>query len=568
MQQPDPTPLLEYRDWQIGFPTAAGEEHKAVRDLNFSLAPGASLGLVGESGSGKSLTALSAIQLLPASAVAQGELIWKGEENLAITPEERLRALRARHIGMIFQEPLSSLNPLMVCGEQVAETLRLHFNKNAKLAEEETKVWFLKVGLREPDRIYQSFPHQLSGGQRQRVMIAMALCTGPELLIADEPTTALDVTVQKEILDLIKRLQAELGIAILFISHDLGVIREVTDEVLVMWKGQVVEQGQVSAVLDNPQHPYTQGLVACRPGVAGDRYRLPTVPDFLERSPEEIEEFLTSLQQQSESKEAVAEAPVVLSAQQVHVRYPKGRNWLGQVKEYHQAVKDVSFQLRRGECLGIVGESGSGKTTLGKSIVHLVPLQSGSVYFNEVALHELSEREFRPLRPDIQMIFQDPFSSLNPKLRIRDLLTEPLQLHAPDLNAQQREERVLEVLQQVKLAPDVLERYPKAFSGGQRQRIGIARALLFKPSILICDESVSALDVSVQAQVLNLLKDLQETYAFSMLFISHDLGVIRFIADRVLVMQEGQVVEQAPVATIFDQPQKAYTKQLLSAVLR
>mgnify|MGYP001794415459 CR=1 FL=1 len=275
----------------------------------------------------------------------------------------------------------------MVCGEQVAETLRLHFNKNAQLAEEETKEWFLKVGLREPDRIYQSFPHQLSGGQRQRVMIAMALCTGPELLIADEPTTALDVTVQKEILDLIKRLQAELGIAILFISHDLGVIREVTDEVLVMWKGQVVEQGQVPAVLDNPQHPYTRGLVACRPGVAGDRHRLPTVPDFLERSPEEIEEFLAGLQHQDESKEAVAEAPVVLSAQQVYVRYPKRRNWLGQIKEYHQAVKDVSFQLRRGECLGIVGESGSGKTTLGKSIVQLVPLQSGSFFFNEISQH-------------------------------------------------------------------------------------------------------------------------------------------------------------------------------------
>ena len=570
MHETKPTPLLEYRDWKVGFPTNEGQVQWAIQGLNFSLYPGASLGLVGESGSGKSLTALSAIQLLPSVATSQGEVIWKGTDSLTELPAETMRSLRARHIGMIFQEPLSSLNPLLRCGEQVAEVLRLHFNKSKKGAEQETKEWFAKVGLRDPDRIYKSYPHELSGGQRQRVMIAMALCSGPELLIADEPTTALDVTIQKEILSLIKGLQAELGIAILFISHDLGVIREVTDEVLVMWKGQVVEQGKVSEVLDNPQHPYTRGLVACRPSVSANRRRLPTVPDFLERSEEEITSFLASLatEEKADKGEKIKESPLVLSAEHLHVRYPKRKNWLGQIKEYHQAVQDISFQLRQGECLGVVGESGSGKTTLGKSLVRLVELQSGSIHYGSTPLHELSERDFRPLRPKLQMVFQDPFSSLNPKLRIRELLLEPLQLHAAHLDKSEREARVLEVLEQVNLDATVLERYPKAFSGGQRQRIGIARALLFEPEILICDESVSALDVSVQAQVLNLLKDLQDQYAFSMLFISHDLGVIRFIADRVLVMQEGQMIEQGSAEQIFQEPKQRYTQQLLAAVLQ
>ena len=544
----------------------------AVADLSFQLFPGQSLGLVGESGSGKSLTALSAIQLLPTAAQASGEIIWKGEQELSGLDENSLRELRARHIGMIFQEPLSSLNPLMRCGEQTAEPLRIHKGLDKKDAEAAAKQWFSKVGLRDPDRIYRSFPHQLSGGQRQRVMIAMALCVEPELLIADEPTTALDVTVQKGILELIQELQKELGIAVLFISHDLGVIREITDRVIVMWKGKVMEEGAVASVLEAPQHPYSKGLVACRPSIAGSRRRLPTVPDFLEKTPEEIESFLNELDRTSASDVSDREvgldnAPIYLEANNLHIRYPKEKNWFGRVTTYHQAVDDVSITLRRGACLGVVGESGSGKTTLGKGLVRLVPLQSGEVVYQGHAISSMPERDFRSYRPKIQMVFQDPFSSLNPKMRIGELLSEPLRIHAPHLTKEERYERVIAVLERVNLDASVLERFPKAFSGGQRQRIGIARALLFEPEVLICDESVSALDVSVQAQVLNLLKDLQEEYQFAMLFISHDLGVIRFIADEILVMQEGRVVEHGPAEQIFNAPQQAYTQQLLAAVL-
>ena len=565
--------LLEFRNWRVCFQSGAENEVVAVNDLSFTLQQGESLGLVGESGSGKSITALSAIQLLPQAAEAQGEIIWKGEELLSTLPAADLQQLRARKIGMIFQEPLSSLNPLICCGHQLLEPLLAHLQLDKKAAEAAAKKWFSKVGLRDPERIFQSYPHQLSGGQRQRVMIAMALCTEPELLIADEPTTALDVTVQKGILELIQQLQQELGLAVLFISHDLGVIREITDKVLVMWKGQVVESGEVGQVLDHPQHPYTKGLVACRPGVAGGKHRLPTVPDFLDRQPEEVNTHLKALEEaarerQLERLEKLTHAPLCLEVEDLSVRYTKKRNWLGQVTDYHQAVDGVSLSLRQGECLGVVGESGSGKTTLGKALVRLVNLQAGKIAFAGQQIEGLSEREFRPLRPKIQMVFQDPFSSLNPKLTIEALLTEPLRIHAPHLNREARLQRVLEVLTQVGLDHSALERFPKAFSGGQRQRIGIARALLFEPEVLICDESVSALDVSVQAQVLNLLKRLQTTYEFSMIFISHDLGVIRFIADRVLVMQHGEVVEQGSAEQLFTAPQKEYTQALLSAVLR
>lgn len=565
-------PLLEFRNWRVSFDTQPEQEVVAVDELSFKLFPGQSLGLVGESGSGKSITALSAIQLLPSTAKATGEIIWKGRQVLSSLDEAGLRELRARHIGMIFQEPLSSLNPLMRCGEQAAEPLRVHLGLDRKTAKATAKEWFTKVGLRDPERIYRSYPHQLSGGQRQRVMIAMALCVEPELLIADEPTTALDVTVQKGILELIQQLQKELGIAILFISHDLGVIREITDQVMVMWKGKVMEKGAVQEVLEAPQHPYTKGLVACRPGIAGARRRLPTVPDFLEKTPEEVAAFLAELEKKgnntAERGQKLANAPLYLEANNLHIRYPKKKNWIGRVTEYHQAVQDVSLRLRRGMCLGVVGESGSGKTTLGKGLVRLVPLQSGEVVYQGIRINEMPEREFRTYRPKIQMVFQDPFSSLNPKMRIAELLDEPLRIHAAHLSQEERLARVSTVLERVNMEASVLERFPKAFSGGQRQRIGIARALLFEPEVLICDESVSALDVSVQAQVLNLLKDLQEEYQFAMLFISHDLGVIRFIADQVLVMQEGRIVEHGTAEQIFNAPQQIYTQQLLSAVLQ
>lgn len=572
MSSSAPQPLLEFKNWSVRFQAETPQEVVAVDDVQFKIYPGQTLGLVGESGSGKSMTALSAIQLLPNAATNSGDITWKGTDALPTLGVKDLQKLRARQIGMIFQEPLSSLNPVMRCGKQTSEPIRIHLGLNAKEAKAAAINWFARVGLRDPERIYRSYPHELSGGQRQRVMIAMALCTGPELLIADEPTTALDVTVQKGILELIQQLQAELNIAVLFISHDLGVIREITDQVLVMWQGKVVESGTVQSILDDPQHPYTRGLVACRPGIAGTRRRLPTVADFLERPEAEMSGFLATLEQsvteQKKRREHLDTAPVCLEVNKLHVQYPKQKNWFGQVTAYHQAVADVSLVLKKGECLGVVGESGSGKTTLGKAIVRLVSIQQGQVFYQGKEISQLPESHFRAYRPKIQMVFQDPFSSLNPKLRIRDLLLEPLQVHAPHLGKSERKARVQEVLGQVDLDDSILDRFPKAFSGGQRQRIGIARALLFEPDLLICDESVSALDVSVQAQVLNLLKDLQEQYQFSLLFISHDLGVIRFIADRVLVMQEGRVVEQGDAEQIFNDPQQAYTQQLLEAVLR
>lgn len=543
----------------------------AVQHLDFELQAGESLGIVGESGSGKTLTALSVMQLLPKKAQSNGEIWWKGNTRLDQLKGSSLNKIRGRQIGMIFQEPLSSLNPVMPCGEQIAEVLREHLALDRKKARQRTMEWLAKVELADPERIYRAYPHELSGGQRQRVMIAMALSAEPELLIADEPTTALDVTVQRAVLDLIKKLQAELGIAVLFISHDLGVIREVADRVMVMQDGHKVEEGRVNTLFSSPQHPYTKGLLNCRASTHQQLRRLPTVHDFLTKGKEELSRFMVDLnlaeKEITDRKAYLKAQPIILKVAELQVWYTARKNWLGQTTGYVKAVDDVSFRLRAGECLGIVGESGSGKTTLGKAILRLLPTRGGEIWFGDHLLTKLNEHELRPLRPDLQMVFQDPFSSLNPKFTIHQLLREPLLIHHGDQSAEIHNARIVEVLQQVGLDSTILSRYPKDFSGGQRQRIGLARALLLRPKILVCDESVSALDVSVQAQVLNLIKELQETYAFSLLFISHDLAVVRFIADRVLVMQKGKMVEIGPTDKLFKAPQEAYTRQLLDAVL-
>ena len=563
--------LLRFVNWTIGFPQDKGEEKLAVQHLDFALNAGESLGIVGESGSGKTLTALSVMQLLPNKAQSRGEIWWKGNTRLDQLKGAGLNKVRGKQIGMIFQEPLSSLNPVMPCGEQIAEVLREHLSLDRKSARQRTLQWLRKVELREPERIYRAYPHELSGGQRQRVMIAMALSSEPELLIADEPTTALDVTVQRAILDLIKKLQSELGIAILFISHDLGVIREVADRVMVMQDGHKVEEAGVATIFSSPQHPYTEGLLNCRANTHQQFRRLPTVQDFLSKEKEELSRFMVNL---NLSKEEITDRQAYLKTQStalkvtdLRVWYTARKNWLGQTTSYVKAVDDVSFTLRAGECLGIVGESGSGKTTLGKAILRLLPTRSGEIWFGDHLLTKLNEGEFRPLRPDLQMVFQDPFSSLNPKFTIHQLLREPLLIHHRDQSSEMHDTRIVEVLHQVGLDETVLSRYPKDFSGGQRQRIGLASALLLRPKVLVCDESVSALDVSVQAQVLNLIKELQEAYEFSLLFISHDLAVVRFIADRVLVMQKGKMVEIGPTDELFNAPKQAYTRQLLDAVL-
>ncbi|RMF04449.1 MAG: ABC transporter ATP-binding protein [Bacteroidetes bacterium] len=565
-------PLLQFEDWTLAFPRAAGGLRPVVDHLSFELAAGQTLGIVGESGSGKSLTALSVMQLLPKSAQVQaGRIIWQGHTVLSDLSERAMNSYRGRRIGMIFQEPLSSLNPVMRCGEQIAESLRLHQQLSKAAAKTQTLRWLAKVQLRDPARVWKAFPHELSGGQRQRVMIAMALCNEPDLLIADEPTTALDVSVQRTILDLLKNLQADLGLTMLFISHDLGVIRELADQVLVMRHGKVVERGRMADVLQQARAAYTRGLLACRPSLSRRLYRLPVIADFEDQPAAKPAELLLKYREPpqvyTERQATLASRPSLMVVENLSVWFPKAKNWLGQPTDYVKAVDEVSLQIRQGERLGLVGESGSGKTTLGRALLRLSEARSGRIIYQGQDILSLSAKALRPLRPQLQMVFQDPFTTLNPRHSIGRMLHEPLAVYRKDLSKSDREARVLALLERVGLERDVLERKPAAFSGGQRQRIGIARALLLEPRLLVCDESVSALDVSVQAQVLNLLKDLQEAFGFSMLFITHDLGVVKFIADRVAVMQQGKIVEAAAVETLFADPQEEYTQRLLRAVL-
>ena len=548
--------ILEVIGLSVEFPTRQGVV-QAAKDVCFELHSGRTLGIVGESGSGKSVSALSVMRLLPAGkCTLSGQiLLWNGNGGAPLPlhqlPEPEMQQIRGRRIGMIFQEPMSSLNPVFRCGDQITESLRLHLKLDVKAATERTLEWFDKVQLSDPARIFKSFPHQLSGGQKQRVMIAMALCCQPDLLIADEPTTALDVTVQKAILDLIRELQDNTGAACLFISHDLGVISELAHEVAVMHQGGMVETGPAEEVFRHPKHPYTKGLIACRPPLYKRLHRLPVVADFL--SPD------------AATPEAMVAAPRIidqttplLDVRNMSVRYP-GRPPV-------QALSEASFALYPGETMGIVGESGSGKTTLGRALLRLVDAQSGEAWYQGQNLLALSEASLRSLRRDIQMIFQDPYSALNPRHSIGRAIMEPMQWHGICRNAAEGKEQTIELLRTVGLGPEYFDRYPHELSGGQRQRACIARALSVRPRLLICDESVSALDVSVQAQVLNLLQDLRDAQGLSMIFISHDISVIRQISDRVLVMKDGRIVESGSTDDVCSHPQSDYTRQLMDAV--
>lgn len=560
--------LLQVQQLHIAFPNGSHGQ-PAVSDISFSIAPGETLGVVGESGSGKSVTALALMRLLqPAQAVRSGQVYWTQPDgtqlNLLQLPENEMRPFRGAQMSMIFQEPMTSLNPIFSCGSQVAEVLKLHRSLSEAEAQKQTLAWFEKVKLPDPQRIYSAYPHQLSGGQRQRVMIAMAMCTSPRLLIADEPTTALDVSVQASILDLIAELRQDTGAAILFISHDLGVIRQLASRVLVMRQGLIVEQGATETVFSQPQHPYTQGLIACRPPLHQQLLRLPVLSQFL---PDDSSPVPAPSKQPlspamlAERRSLLAQQPPLLDVQDLKVWYPLPKPWWQRSgTNYVKAVDGLSFSIKPGQSVGIVGESGSGKTTVGRSLVGLAPLHSGHIQYKGVDLQRL------PSRPRIQMVFQDPFGSLNPAMTIGKALLEPLQLTQPELSQAAAQEEVAQLLQRVGLQAEHLHRYPKAFSGGQRQRIGIARALISKPELLICDESVSALDVSVQAQILNLIKDLQAEQGFALLFISHDLSVINFISDEVLVMHQGVLVESGPPEKIIQNPQQNYTRQLISAI--
>jgi microcin C transport system ATP-binding protein len=519
-------PLLSIRDLTIAF----GANH-ATRNVSFDIGPGETVALVGESGSGKSVTALSVLKLLPPNANLSGQILFKGQD-LVTAPPAELRAVRGNDISMIFQEPMSSLNPVHTIERQIGEVLAIHRGLRATAARKRILELLDAVGIPDPASRLGAYPHQLSGGQRQRVMIAMALANEPDLLIADEPTTALDVTVQAQILTLLKDLQQRLGMAMLFITHDLGIVRRIADRVCIMTKGEIVETGPVDTIFASPQHAYTKHLLAAEP--AG------TPPPSDPASPS------------------------IVDVSDLKVWFPVRRGLLRRTVGHIKAVDGVDLSIRRGETLGVVGESGSGKSTLGYALLRLLPSEGRIIVLgNEV--QSRSWKAMRPLRKDMQIVFQDPFGSLSPRLSVDAIIGEGLAVHAPHIGPAERDARVVRALQEVGLAPETRFRYPHEFSGGQRQRIAIARAMVLEPSFVVLDEPTSALDVSIQAQVIDLLRNIQQQRGLTYLFISHDLKVVRALANQLIVMRDGRVVERGPAADIFAAPQSDYTKALLAA---
>lgn len=551
--------LLEIKDLSVAF-----DGRQVVEGVTLALRRGETLGIVGESGSGKSVSTLALMGLLPGNATVKGHALMDGRDILAFS-EEEFRQIRGSRIAMIFQEPMTSLNPVHKCGDQVVEMLRLHEKVSRSEARERVVNLFKEVLLPRPEKIFDSYPHEISGGQKQRVMIAMALVCNPDLLIADEPTTALDVTVQKTILDLLRDLQRKRNMAVIFITHDLGVIAQIADNIAVMYKGKIVEQGSADAILHNPQHPYTKGLLACRPPLDSRPRRLPTVADYLSNSESGIPDCKERNNRDSSSK---VQNSKLLEVRNLDVTYTLKRNFFGKPLRQLKAVDGISFDVYRGETLGLVGESGCGKTTLGRALLRLVESSSGNVTYDGRRLDTLSASEMRRLRPKMQIIFQDPYSSLNPRLTVGQAIIEPLNSYHILSNAHERKEKVLQLMERVGLQSDWFDRYPHEFSGGQRQRICIARALILNPELVICDESVSALDVSVQAQVLNLLNELKEQFNYTYIFISHDLSVVHFLSDRILVMRQGKMVELDDADNLFSSPKDSYTKTLLDAIPR
>lgn len=555
--------------------------------MSFQLQKGETLAIVGESGSGKTVTALSLMQLLETqSATVAGNALFNspklGEVDLFSLPEKQMQKIRGNDISIVFQDPMSSLNPVISCGKQVMEVLQIHLTISKEEAYQRTLRLLEMVQLPQPEKIYRSFPHQLSGGQKQRVMIAMAMACEPSILIADEPTTALDVTVQAAILDLLNELRLKNGTSVLFISHDLGVVAQMADRILVMFQGQIVEQGTTLDIFTQPQHPYTKALLACRPTLKTQVSVLPTIADFLSAKADKQvvarEETFSpepsfavdkaapiTAESHNPQPEKEPEQPL-LQVEDVHVGFSVSSGFLLKQKERITAVNGVSFEVFPGETMAIVGESGCGKTTLGRALVRLIEPSSGKILFNGKDWSNLPKEELRKSRKDFQMIFQDPFASLNPHMKIGEAIMEPMQAHQVLKSSRERRQRALELLETVGLLPEHFNRYPHEFSGGQQQRICIARALALEPTCIICDEVVSSLDVSVQAQVLNLLNRLKREFHLTILFITHDLAVAKFMADRLLVMDKGQIVEQGPAPQIFSNPQHAYTKTLLQAV--
>lgn len=552
------TPILNIKNLSISF-----GENEVIHNISYHLNKNEVLGIVGESGSGKSVSSLAILGLLPKniSKITSGAIIYNNEDLTTLSPKE-FQTIRGKKIAMIFQEPMSSLNPSMICGKQVQEILLHHTNLSKKETKEETLSLLDKVKLPDADRVYASYPHEISGGQKQRVMIAMAIACKPDILIADEPTTALDVTVQKEIIKLLKTLQVETKMSVIFITHDLALISEIADRVLVMYKGDIVEQGLVASIFKNPKDNYTKALINSRPSLDTRLKMLPTIQDFLNDT---ISKEIITKEQRKQNHEKLYSKTPLLEIINVEKEYISKSGFFTKSQSF-KAVNDVSFKLYEGETLGLVGESGCGKSTLGNAILQLDKATAGKILYKGVDIMKLTNYEIKKLRKDIQIIFQDPYSSLNPRIPIGKAIMEPMKVHNLFNSDAERKDKVLDILKRVGLPEDYFNRYPHEFSGGQRQRIGIARTIALQPKLIVCDESVSALDISVQAQVLNLLNELKETFGFTYIFISHDLAVVKYMSDQLLVMNQGRIEELDDADIIYNAPKKDYTKKLIDTI--
>ncbi len=553
-----PELILQVQNLDVRFRVdRKSEPFAAVKGISFDIPTNTTVALVGESGSGKSVSAMAILGLLPENALVsrEGRILYGGRDLLKASMYE-LQDIRGKDISVIFQEPMTSLNPVFPVGEQIAEVLRLHMNMDGRRARARAIELLNEVGIPNPQLRVNSYPHEMSGGQQQRVMIAMAIACEPKLLIADEPTTALDVTIQKQILDLIASLQLKHRMSVLFITHDLGVVGDIADTVVVMQSGEIKEQGPVKAIFEAPQHPYTKALLACRPRLDRRPKRLPVIDDFMKGD--------GHVHLEERKRGTTPSDPIILEVKGLNKTFYLKEGLFG--KRAVPAVKDVSFTLPKGKTLGLVGESGSGKTTVGLTLMRLHDATSGEVLFEGRDLLSLSEKQMMAYRRRIQIIFQNPYASLNPRMTVGQILVEPMKIHSIGKDEGERVGMAFQLLRRVGLSEQSFYKYPHEFSGGQRQRIAIARCLTMKPDVLICDESVSALDVSVQAQVLNLLQDLQDEYGLSYIFISHDLAVVKYISDKVMVMNEGVIVEMADSDEIYRHPREEYTRKLLSSI--